>query len=121
MQTSTARRGARWPVAGRASARDCLRYALGARGSSRPRRGWPGRFASMTSGRSLRSLISADGVLRLSLVEREVPEPSGSQVVVAVEASPINPSDLGVLLGAVDAAGLRIDGADVVGEVPAAA
>lgn len=75
----------------------------------------------MTSGRSLRSLISSDGVLRLSLVEREVPEPQGSQIVVAVEASPINPSDLGVLLGAVDAAGLRTDGADVVGEVPAAA
>ncbi len=74
----------------------------------------------MTTGRSLRSLIDSDGTLRLSLVEREVPEPQGSQVVVAVEASPVNPSDLGVLLGATDPAALRKDGADVVGEVPAA-
>ncbi|UTI66662.1 zinc-binding dehydrogenase [Paraconexibacter antarcticus] len=75
----------------------------------------------MTTGRSLRSLIASDGTLRLSLVERDIPEPTGSQVVVAVEASPINPSDLGVLLGAVDPAGLRRDGAEIVGEVPAAA
>lgn len=69
-------------------------------------------------GRSLRSLITADGELRLSIVERDVPQPEGSQVVVAVEASPINPSDLGVLLGAVDPGALQTDGADVVGRVP---
>lgn len=69
-------------------------------------------------GRSLRSLITADGELRLSLVEREVPEPTGSQVVVAVEASPINPSDLGVLLGPVDPGELQPEGADLVGRVP---
>jgi NADPH:quinone reductase-like Zn-dependent oxidoreductase len=59
--------------------------------------------------------------LRLALSERDVPEPGGSQVVVAVEASPINPSDLGVLLGAVAPGALRPDGPDLVGTVPAAA
>jgi hypothetical protein len=39
-------------------------------------------------------------------------------VVVAVEASPINPSDLGVLLGAVAPGTLRRDGPDLVGIVP---
>jgi NADPH:quinone reductase-like Zn-dependent oxidoreductase len=42
-------------------------------------------------------------------------------VVVAVEASPINPSDLGVLLGAVAPGTLRSDGPDLVGTVPEAA
>ena len=56
--------------------------------------------ATPTRGRSLRSTISSSGELRLELAERDVPEPGGSEVVVAVEASPINPSDLGVLLGA---------------------
>ncbi|HET9073565.1 MAG TPA: zinc-binding dehydrogenase [Solirubrobacteraceae bacterium] len=72
-------------------------------------------------GRSLRSTISADGELRLGLVERELPAPTGSQVVVAVEASPINPSDIAVLLGAVNPDALRRDGDDLVGEVPAGA
>jgi NADPH:quinone reductase-like Zn-dependent oxidoreductase len=69
-------------------------------------------------GRSLRSTISASGELRLELVEQDVPEPGDGEVVVAVEASPINPSDMGVLLGAVDPATLRADGAALVGTVP---
>jgi NADPH:quinone reductase len=72
-------------------------------------------------GRSLRSTISSSGELRLELVEQDVPEPGGSEVVVAVEASPINPSDLGVLLGAVDPGTLRADGQDLVGTVPESA
>ena len=72
-------------------------------------------------GRSLRSTISSSGELRLELTERDVPEPAGSQIVVAVEASPINPSDLGVLLGAVGPGALRQDGAALVGTVPPAA
>ncbi len=70
-------------------------------------------------GRSLRSTISSRGELRLELAEREVPELGVSEVVVAVEASPINPSDLGVLLGAVAAGTLRPDGPDLVGAIPA--
>src|SRR5438309_8072074 len=72
-------------------------------------------------GRSLRSTIFSNGELRLELAERDVPEPGGSEVVVAVEASPINPSDLGVLLGAVAPGTLRSDGPDLVGTVPEAA
>src|SRR3954451_926829 len=69
-------------------------------------------------GRSLRSTISSSGELRLELAEQDVPEPGGSEVVVAVEASPINPSGLGVLLGAVSPGTLRPDGQDLVGTVP---
>ena len=42
-------------------------------------------------GRSLRSTITSDGRVRLSLEERPLPELRDGQVVVAVEASPINP------------------------------
>ena len=47
--------------------------------------------------------------------ERPLPELEEGQVVVAVEASPINPSDLGVLLGPVRPDGLSRDGDDLVG------
>src|SRR3954447_7028000 len=72
-----------------------------------------------TRGRSLRSTITSDGRVRLSLEERALPELAGGQVLVAVEASPINPSDLGVLLGPVRPDGLTRDGNDLVGSVPA--
>ena len=76
--------------------------------------------ATPTSGRSLRSTISSAGELRLELAVRDVPEPSGSELLIAVEASPINPSDLGVLLGAVAPDTLAPDGAGLVGAVPEA-
>lgn len=52
-----------------------------------------------TTGLQLRSLIRKSGELELSLAEVAVPEPGPDQVVVKVEATPINPSDLGLLLG----------------------
>src|SRR5437588_11170967 len=77
--------------------------------------------AAPTRGRCLRSTIFSSGALRLELAERDIPVPSGAEVVVAVEASPINPSDLGGLLDAVAPGTLRTDGPDLVGAVPEAA
>jgi NADPH:quinone reductase-like Zn-dependent oxidoreductase len=54
------------------------------------------------AGLQLRSLIKNSGELELSLVPVATPEPDADQVVVRVEASPINPSDLGLLTGAAD-------------------
>src|SRR6202789_55749 len=54
------------------------------------------------SGLPLRSLIKKGGELEISLLEVPTPEPSADEVVVRVEASPINPSDLGLLVGAAD-------------------
>jgi NADPH:quinone reductase-like Zn-dependent oxidoreductase len=73
-----------------------------------------------TTGRSLRSLVTSDGELRLSLSETSLPELGDGQVVVAVEASPINPSDLGVLLGSADPAELVEEGGGLVGRIDAA-
>jgi NADPH2:quinone reductase len=53
-------------------------------------------------GLQLRSLIKSSGELELSLVSVATPEPGPNEVVVRVEAAPINPSDLGLLLGPAD-------------------
>ena len=56
----------------------------------------------MTTGLELRSLITKSGQLELSLAKVAIPEPGPDQVVVKVQASPINPSDLGLLTGPAD-------------------
>jgi NADPH2:quinone reductase len=50
----------------------------------------------------LRSLVRASGELELSLASVAIPVPRPDQVLVRVEGSPINPSDLGLLFGAAD-------------------
>ena len=50
----------------------------------------------------LQSLIRNEGELEISLAEVEVPEPAADEVLVRIEAAPINPSDLGLLFGAAD-------------------
>ncbi|PBI84358.1 Zinc-binding dehydrogenase [Variovorax boronicumulans] len=50
----------------------------------------------------LRSLVRSDGELELSLHDDPMPEPQAHEVVIRVEASPMNPSDLGLLFGAAD-------------------
>ena len=54
------------------------------------------------TGFELRSLIKKSGELEISLVSVPTPEPSADEVVVRVEAAPINPSDLALLVGAAD-------------------
>jgi NADPH:quinone reductase len=55
-----------------------------------------------TTALQLRSLITSDGTLELSLASIDVPQPKEDQVLVRVEAAPINPSDLGLLFGGAD-------------------
>jgi NADPH:quinone reductase-like Zn-dependent oxidoreductase len=58
----------------------------------------------------LRSLVTEQGTLELSLHEVPLPTPSDSQVLIRVEASPINPSDLGLLLAGADMAAATLEG-----------
>ena len=58
----------------------------------------------------LRSLVTDAGTVELSLVEVDVPVPSGDDVLVRVEAAPINPSDLGLLLAGADVGASRVSG-----------
>ncbi|MEO8302893.1 MAG: zinc-binding dehydrogenase [Betaproteobacteria bacterium] len=48
------------------------------------------------------SRVSRNGELQISLVDIAIPSPREDEVLVRVEASPINPSDLGLLFGAAD-------------------
>ena len=50
----------------------------------------------------LRSLVKADRTVELSLDTVQVPEPGPGEVIVRVEAAPINPSDIGLLLAGAD-------------------
>ncbi len=54
------------------------------------------------SGLQLRSLIKTSGELEVSLASVEIPDLAADEILVRVEGSPINPSDLGLLLGAAD-------------------
>ena len=67
-------------------------------------------MAIPTSGLQLRSIIKASGELELSLVDTPVAAPAADEVLVRIEGSPINPSDLGLLLGAADMSTAKASG-----------
>ena len=50
----------------------------------------------------LQSLVTTKGTLELSLARVPVPVPAEDEVLIRVEAAPINPSDLGLLFGMAD-------------------
>ena len=58
----------------------------------------------------LHSTINADGELELSLARVALPEPGPDEVVLRIEAAPINPSDLGLLFGPADMTTARASG-----------
>ena len=62
------------------------------------------------TGLQLRSLVKNSGELEISLVEIPTPEPTDDEVVVRIEASPINPSDLGLLTGPADLSTAKASG-----------
>jgi len=64
----------------------------------------------MVTGRELRSTVSEDGTLRLTLAEVTLSDPAPDEIIVRLEAAPINPSDLGLLLGPADVSTLRTGG-----------
>ena len=50
----------------------------------------------------LTSTISEDNKLTLALQDIDMPQPNADEVVIRIEAAPLNPSDLGVLFSAAD-------------------
>ena len=58
----------------------------------------------------LRSTVTSQGTLELSLHDVPVPTPATNEVLVRVEASPINPSDLGVLVAGADMTTATVEG-----------
>jgi NADPH:quinone reductase-like Zn-dependent oxidoreductase len=72
------------------------------------------------TGLQLRSIIRPEGELELSLVATPVQAPGEGEVLVRVEASPINPSDLGLLLGPAEMSTLKAEAGVVTAKVPPA-
>jgi NADPH:quinone reductase-like Zn-dependent oxidoreductase len=62
------------------------------------------------TGLQLRSLLKKSGELELSLANIPTPEPADDEVVVRVEATPINPSDLGLLIGPAEMSTAKVSG-----------
>ncbi|MCH7742948.1 MAG: zinc-binding dehydrogenase [Proteobacteria bacterium] len=60
----------------------------------------------------IRSEIKKEGKLEISLVEVPIPDPKEDEVLVRVEASPINPSDLGLLFGMADMTTASVSGSE---------
>lgn len=58
----------------------------------------------------LRSRVTAGGELELSLAAMAIPQPAENEVLLRVEAAPINPSDIGLLLSAADIDKARLSG-----------
>jgi len=74
----------------------------------------PNTYKQMTS------TVSSDGKLTMALRDVPMPTPTADQVVVRIEATPINPSDHGVMFGwsSMDAASSAGDGDDIVLTAP---
>ena len=64
----------------------------------------------MHTGLQLRSQIKSSGELELSLDSIDTPQPGPDEVLIRIEASPLNPSDLGLLFGAADMSTAKASG-----------
>jgi NADPH2:quinone reductase len=70
--------------------------------------------------RELHSTLTADGTIRLTIDELDLGDTLGAdEVIVRVDATPINPTDLFLLLSGADLGRATRDGAAVVAPVPA--
>ena len=66
---------------------------------------------SEKTSQEIRSMVTSEGSIEISIARVEKPKPLENEVLVKVEASPINPSDLGLLISfAADLDSLSISG-----------
>ena len=68
----------------------------------------------------IRSEITSEGNLTISLESVDKPKPKDGEVLIKIEASPINPSDLGLLLGPADVSTLSVSNGKAQMKVPEA-
>lgn len=71
-----------------------------------------------TTGKHLFTTLEADGTLTVALEDVTHPDPTGNQVLVKMEAAPINPSDLAILVGAADVENASYSPGKFVATVP---
>lgn len=72
-------------------------------------------------GKQLLTTLAGDGTLTVEIAPREWDAPTGSGILVKVEAAPINPSDLGLLFASADTDNAQYSPGKVVAKMPEAA
>ena len=70
------------------------------------------------TGKQLLTTLAADGTLTVEIADKTFDEPTGSQILVKVEATPINPSDLGLLFALADTDNAEYSPGKVVAKMP---
>lgn len=71
-----------------------------------------------TTGKQLFTTLAADGTLTVEVGTSQFPDPTGNQVLVKMEAAPINPSDLALLFGPSDLENANYSDGKVVATMP---
>jgi len=71
-----------------------------------------------TTGKQIFTTLESDGTLTVEVASSEFPEPEGNQVLVRMEAAPINPSDLALLLGPADLENAEYSPGKIVAKMP---
>ncbi|MEL6876931.1 MAG: zinc-binding dehydrogenase [Pseudomonadota bacterium] len=71
-----------------------------------------------TTGKQLFTTLDAGGALTVEIADATFPEPTGNQVLVKMEAAPINPSDLAILTSAADFENAEYSEGKVVAQMP---
>ncbi len=71
-----------------------------------------------TAGKQITSTLAADGMLTVTLTDHTFADPTGREVLVQIEAAPINPSDLAMLFGPADLANASYSPGKIVAPMP---
>ena len=71
----------------------------------------------MTTGKQVFSTITSAGQLELSIADIEIPTPGPDDVVVRIDAAPINPSDMGPLFGPASIDKANLEDTKLVGQI----
>ena len=73
---------------------------------------------SISRARVLQSTVTPAGTVVLNIADVPLPPPGDDEIVVCMQAAPINPSDQGNLFGPADLATLRRAGATTIADIP---
>ncbi|WP_370179508.1 zinc-binding dehydrogenase [Alteriqipengyuania sp.] len=71
-----------------------------------------------TTGKQIFTTLESDGTLTVEIAETQFPDPTGNQVLVKMEAAPINPSDLALLTGPSDLENAQYSPGKIVAKMP---
>ena len=74
----------------------------------------------MSSNKQITSTVTDAGKLEIAITESERPIPGDDEVLIQIEATPINPSDLGLLIGPGDINTLKVEDSKIIMDVPKA-